>query len=137
LRNNLNKLICMSGKKKFDMEYLINASPKVLFARLSTPGGLSEWFADDVNLEGNLYTFIWEKASQKAELLYTKENRAVRFRWIEDTDPKSYFEFKINQDDLTGDVSLTITDFAEEDEMKDTRGLWDKQINNLKSQLGS
>ena len=127
----------MSGKKKFEMEYPINASPKVLYTRLSTPGGLSEWFADDVNLEGNLFTFIWEKSIQKAELVFTKENRAVRFHWIEDGDPKYYFEFRITQDDLTGDVSLLITDFADEDEITDAMGLWDKQINNLKVQLGS
>lgn len=127
----------MSGKKKIDMEYVINASPKVLYTRISTPGGLSEWFADDVNLEGSIFTFMWEKTVQKAELISTKENRSARFHWLDDTDHKTYFEFKINQDDLTSDVSLTITDFADEDEIEDVKGLWDKQINNLKAQLGS
>jgi uncharacterized protein YndB with AHSA1/START domain len=129
--------MAMSGKQKYELEYVINASPKVLFARLSTPGGLSEWFADDVNLEGAILTFLWDKSSQKAELLYVKENRSVRYRWLDDPDPKSYFEFKINQDPLTSDVSLTITDFAEENEIEDAKGLWDKQISQLFSQLGS
>jgi uncharacterized protein YndB with AHSA1/START domain len=127
----------MSGKQKYELEYGINASPKVLFARLSTPGGLSEWFADDVNIEGSILTFMWENLTQKAELLCVKENRAVRYKWLDDTDPKTYFEFRITQDPLTSDVSLTVTDFAEEGEMEDAKGLWDKQISQLFSQLGS
>jgi uncharacterized protein YndB with AHSA1/START domain len=127
----------MSGKQKFELEYVINASPKVLFTRLSTPGGLSEWFADDVNIEGAVLTFMWDKTPQKAELVCLKENRTVRFKWLDDTDPKAYFEFRITQDPLTSDVSLTVTDFAEESEIEDAKGLWDKQISQLFSQLGS
>ena len=127
----------MPGKQKYELEYVINASPKVLFSRLSTPGGLSEWFADDVNIEGSVLTFMWEKSVQKAELLCQKENRVVRYRWLDDPDPKSYFEFRIIQDPLTSDVSLAITDFAEENEIEDAKGLWNKQISQLFSQLGS
>jgi uncharacterized protein YndB with AHSA1/START domain len=127
----------MPGKHKFELEYVINASPKVLYTRLSNPGGLSEWFADDVNIEGSILTFIWDKSSQKAELLCQKENRLVRYRWLDDTDPKAFFEFKISQDPLTNEVALTITDFAEENEIEDSKGLWDKQISQLFSQLGS
>jgi len=127
----------MPGKQKYELEYVINASPKVLFSRLSTPGGLSEWFADDVNIEGSVLTFMWDKTIQKAELLCQKENRVVRFRWLDDPDPKSFFEFRITQDSLTNDVSLTIIDFAEENDIDDAKGLWDKQISQLFSQLGS
>jgi uncharacterized protein YndB with AHSA1/START domain len=127
----------MSGKQKYELEYVINASPKVLYARLSTPGGLSEWFADDVNIEGSVLTFMWDKTVQKAELLCQKENRVVRYRWLDDPDPKSYFEFRITQDPLTNDVLLAITDFAEENEIEDSKGLWNKQISQLFSQLGS
>lgn len=127
----------MPGKQKYELEYVINASPKVLFTRLSTPGGLSEWFADDVNIEGTILSFMWDKSIQKAELLFQKENRLVRYRWLDEPDPKYYFEFRISQDQLTNDVSLTITDFAEENEIEDAKVLWDKQISQLFSQLGS
>lgn len=127
----------MPVKQKYELEYVINASPKVLFSRLNTPSGLSEWFADDVNIEGSVLTFIWDKSIQKAELLCQKENRLVRYRWLDDPDPKAYFEFRITQDPLTNDVSLAITDFAEENEIEDAKGLWDKQISQLFSQLGS
>ena len=127
----------MSAKEKFELEYAVNASPKVLFSRLNTPGGLSEWFADYVNIEGAVMTFFWEKSQQKAELVCQKENRLVRFHWLDDSDPKTYFEFRISQDPLTQTVSLTVTDFADPDEIDDARGLWDKQISQLLTQLGS
>ena len=61
------------------------------------------------------------------------------YEWIgDDTDnDESYFEFIINQDDLTNDVSLTIVDFAEKDEIEETSNLWDTQISKLKHLLGS
>lgn len=123
-------------KNKLTFEYPINSSPKVLYTRLSTPGGLAEWFADDVNQNGNVYSFIWENAEEKAELLNKRENKSVRFKWLEDDDAESYFEFKINIDDLTGDVALMITDFAEEGEEDESRNLWDSQIAELKHILG-
>ena len=128
----------MSGKTQIQLEYLINCSPKVLFNRLSTAAGLTEWFADDVRVKGNKFTFVWGKASQDAEKKIHRENKMVRYEWIgEDADPDdSYFEFVINQDDLTNDVSLTIVDFTE-DEVEEAKSLWDTQISKLKHLLGS
>jgi uncharacterized protein YndB with AHSA1/START domain len=123
-------------KKKFELEYAINSSPRVLFNRLSTPGGLAEWFADDVNLQGGIYTFIWERSEQQAEVVQRKDNKYIRFRWVEEEDRDSYFEFRLNQDELTGDVSLMITDFAEDDETTDAVDLWDTQIAELKHVIG-
>lgn len=123
-------------KKKFELEYAINSSPRVLFNRLSTPGGLAEWFADDVNLHGGIYTFIWEQSEQQAEVVQRKDNKYIRFRWVEEEDKEPYFEFRLNQDELTGDVSLMITDFAEDDETTDAVDLWDTQIAELKHVIG-
>jgi uncharacterized protein YndB with AHSA1/START domain len=123
-------------KKKFELEYSINSSPGVLFNRLSTPGGLAEWFADDVNLQGGIFTFIWEKSEQQAEVVQQKDNKYIRFRWVDEDDLESYFEFRLNQDELTGDVSLMITDFAEDDETTDAVDLWDTQIAELKHAIG-
>jgi uncharacterized protein YndB with AHSA1/START domain len=122
-------------KNKFELEYTINSSPKILYTRLSTPGGLSEWFANDINIQGNIYTFIWEGVEQEAELTIKKENQLVRFKWIDDEDD-AYFEFKIHKDELTGEVALIITDFAEDNEKTDIIDLWDSQIAELKRALG-
>jgi uncharacterized protein YndB with AHSA1/START domain len=122
-------------KEKVELEYTLNASPKVLFPRLSTPAGLSEWFADDVNLVGKVYTFIWEGAEQRAEMIARKDNKYVRFRWLEE-DENEFFEFRINTDDLTGDTALVIVDFIEEDEIDEMRDLWESQVSELKHAIG-
>ncbi len=125
------------AKIKIQFEYVINCSPKVLYNRLSTASGLTEWFAEDVRVRGKKYTFIWDQSEQIAEMTLQKENRLVRFNWIDDEDEESYFEFKITRDELTGDVSLIITDFVEEGEEDESKGLWDTQIADLKHILGS
>ena len=124
---------------KYDLEYTINCSPKVLFSRLSTAAGLSEWFADDVTVEGNLFTFHWGKTEYKANLTSVKENKLVRFEWDDNGEDKetNFFEFRIIVHDITGDLALLITDFAEPDEKEDAIYLWDTQINDLKRILGS
>lgn len=129
----------MSGKTKLQLEYIINCSPKVLFNRLSTAAGLTEWFADDVRVKGNLFTFVWGDTGQVAEKKNHKENKSVRYEWEGDDLDKeeSYFEFVIALDDLTNDVSLMIVDFADKDEVKATTDLWNTQIAKLKQLLGS
>ena len=124
---------------KYELEYTLNCSPKVLFSRLSTPEGLSEWFADDVTIEGSLFTFHWSKTEYRARLAAMKENKLVRFEWDDNAEDKetNFFEFKIIVHDITGDLALLITDFAEPDEKEDAIYLWDTQINDLKKLLGS
>lgn len=122
-------------KKKYELEFTLNASPKILYPRLSTPSGLSEWFADDVNIVGNIYSFIWDGAEQQAELISKKENHFIRFHWLDDDD-ELFFEFKIHTDELTGDVALVITDFSDEGEKHDSSELWNSQVSELKRALG-
>ena len=123
-------------KKRILLEYTLNSSPKVLYPRLSTPGGLAEWFADDVNVKGKVFTFIWNDAENLAEVVQKKENRYIRFHWVDDDDPNSYFEFRISMDELTGDVALVVTDFVEENEKADSIELWNSQVVTLKQVLG-
>jgi uncharacterized protein YndB with AHSA1/START domain len=125
------------AKEKFQLEYTINSSPKVLFNRLATAGGLNEWFADEVNVQSDVFTFIWDGAEQKANLVNRKDMKYVRFHWIDDEDDKTYFEFKLSTDELTGDLALIVTDFAEPDEQEDSIELWDTQISELKHIIGS
>jgi uncharacterized protein YndB with AHSA1/START domain len=126
----------MSEKKKFTIEYEIKSSPRILFPFLNEPNGLAQWFADDVNIRDQVYTFIWDGEPQKAKLLVIKENKLVRFKWVED-DPQFYFEMEILQDELTNDVALSITDFATEDAIAERKLIWDNQIEYLISTLGA
>jgi uncharacterized protein YndB with AHSA1/START domain len=123
-------------KTKYELEYTLNTSPVILFNRLSTPEGLSEWFADDVNLKKGRFTFIWEETEQEASVVQKKTNKYIRFHWEDDELDEAFFEFRIRTDELTGDVALLITDFAEENEKEDAIDLWDTQISELKHAIG-
>jgi len=128
----------MDEKVRFDIEFPIHASPQLVYQYISTPSGLSEWFSDNVNSRGELFTFIWDDSEEQAKLLSKKSDERVKFRWIADEDDKSvFFEIKIQVDEITKDVSLIITDFAEADEVDEAKMLWENQISSLKQVLGS
>lgn len=129
----------MSDKVKYEMEFEVNSSTSVLFNMISTPSGLSEWFADDVNIKDDLFTFIWDGSVQQAKMVGKRKGESVKFQWIDDMDEglKTYFEFTIKVDDLTNDVALLITDFADSDEVEDAKRLWENQIQDLKTTIGS
>ena len=127
----------MSDKIKFELEFPIQASSQLLYQYISTPSGLSEWFADDVNLRGELFTLVWDVSEEQAKLLTKKNGERIKFKWVDDEDDQSYFEIRIQVDGITKDVSLMVTDFSENDEVEETKMLWDNQISDLKKVLGS
>jgi len=127
----------MSDKIKFELEIPIQASPQLLYQYISTASGLSEWFADNVNSRSELFTFIWDGSEEQAKLLTKKNGERVKFKWLESDEDQSYFEIRIQVDGITKDVSLMITDFAEQDEVEESKMLWDNQISDLKQILGS
>ena len=98
----------MEDKIKYEMEFPIQVSPSLLYQYISTPSGLSEWYADNVNSRGEFYTFIWSGSEEKAKLLSKKSPERIKFRWVE-----------------------------EEDEIEEGKMLWDNMVSNLKSILGS
>lgn len=126
----------MSDKIKFEIEFVIQSSPQLLYQYLSTPSGLSEWFADNVNSRGEIFNFIWDGSEEQAKLLKKKSDDFIKFRWAESEDD-SFFEMRIIVDEITKDVSLFITDFAEEDEIDEAKMLWTNQVSDLKQILGS
>ena len=126
----------MSEKIKYELEFPIQASPNMLYQYISSASNLSEWFADNVNSRGKVFSFFWDGSEEKAELISFKNNRYVRFKWLENEDD-SFFEINIVVDELTKDVSLVIYDFADEDEVEEGKMLWESQISDLKQVIGS
>ncbi|MDX1542450.1 MAG: START-like domain-containing protein [Christiangramia sp.] len=127
----------MEEKIKYEMEFPIQASPSLLFQYISTPSGLSEWYADYVNSRGEFFTFIWEGSEEKAKLVSKKSDERIKFKWVDDEDTPYFFELRIQVDDITKDVSLMITDYAEEDEIDEGKMLWENMVSDLKQILGS
>ena len=124
------------GKVKFTMEFVLNScSHSVLWKAISIPSELSNWFADDVNLKGEKWVFEWDGAKQEAVRLSCRDMKLVKFRWDEDT-TDCFFELKIDEDALTGDVTLVVTDFAEAGDVEDAKMLWEEQVRMLGHYLG-
>lgn len=122
-------------KKKYTLEYVIKSSPVILYEFISTPSGLSQWFADHVDNFRDLFTFDWEGSKQNARMLENIEYELVKFRW-EDAPKEEYFEFKITHTEVTNETVLIITDFAAPNEMKDNTLLWDSQVKLLTQNIG-
>jgi hypothetical protein len=123
-------------KEKYELEFIVNTTTTILYKCLSTPSGLSEWFADNVNLKGDKYTFIWDGSEETALLLRNRKNDCVRFQWEDDEGTDYYWEMLIRMDALTNQVALIVTDFAEEDEMDDSKLLWEKTVAGLRQSMG-
>jgi len=122
---------------KYTLEYPIKTSISFLYKRLSTPSGLSEWFADNVNIKDKILTFYWEGSKEQAIILKQKKGEFIRYQWLEDEGEEKYFEFNIQIDEMTKDIALIITDFAiDENDKEEGILLWNKEIGNLKNTLG-
>jgi len=123
-------------KIKYSLEFEFRSSPKILFNCLSDSSGLAGWFADEVKTKDRIYTFVWEGGESYAKLVAIKDQQLVRFQWLDDTDG-TYFQFEIKEDDITSDIALEITDFANPGEKETSIRLWESQVQNLRMLLGS
>lgn len=126
-----------TNRVKIEIEFPINASSHMLFQYFSLASGLDEWFADHVNSRGEIYTFIWGDSEEQARVLKYDTNEYMRYQWVKDTGTECFFEFRIQVDELTNDISLIVIDFAEPDEVKETKMFWENQINELKKTIGA
>ena len=129
----------MDPKIRYEIEFPINSSPQLLYQYISTPSGLSEWFADNVNSRGEFFTFIWNDSEEKARVASKKTGEKIKFRWIDlnNVDTDYFFELRILEDEITKDVSLMVIDYAPEDELDEAAQLWENQISDLKHVIGS
>lgn len=127
----------MTDRIQFEMEFPIQVSQRLLYQYISTPSGLSEWFAENVNSRGENFIFIWDDSEESANLVSKKMPEKIRFQWMDDEDTDYYFELRIQFDEITKDVSLIVTDFAEDDEVEESKMLWTNQVKDLKKVLGS
>lgn len=128
-------------KLKFVREYPINASAKLLYPYLSTPGGLSQWFCDDARLnEDNIFNFIWDGRNHFAEMTGLRTNRSVRFLFLSE-DRKHlpdapYIDFQIESSELTQEQFLKVVDYSNEDSEEELEELWDNLLQNLREIVG-
>ena len=124
--------------QKYQLEFEIKSSPKILFNYLSTASGLEEWFAEKVNMRDGEFIFLWEGSEARAKLLSRKDNTSVKYKWItDDKKDDTFFQFEIMTDEITSDVALIITDFATDEEKDENIMLWNSQVHSLMHHIGS
>ncbi len=127
----------MADRKKIEIEFLLKTSPKILYNMISTPSGLSEWFADDVNIREDVLTFFWDGSEEKARIITKSKDNYTKYQWDYDEGESMYFEFRIKIDAITREVALLVTDFVDEDEEDSARSLWESQLEDLRRVLGA
>jgi uncharacterized protein YndB with AHSA1/START domain len=121
------------GKQKIDIEYpLAIKSPALIWEQISSAHGLERWFADHVNEEDGMFTFTWgepwtEQDVREAHVLESVVNDHIRMKWDEEDDD-SYFEMRIAKSNLTHQLNLLITDFAEDDDVDGLKILWESML---------
>ena len=126
----------MPKKVPYTLEYTVRCSPQILFEFLSTASGLQEWFADQVNVHDQFFSFTWNESSENAEIVEKVPNELVRYRW-EGAPESEYFEFKVKRSEVTSETVLLVTDFASKDEVADQSQLWDAQLKDLFHRIGA
>ncbi len=121
----------MSALKKYQLEYGLKTTPKLLYTAISTPEGLSRWFADMVLVEDDVFVFKWEGSEQKARMVRNKENECVHFQWLDDPDKEHSLELHITNEPVSSELALIIIDHAEESDLDFSQRLWDVQVKKL------
>ena len=122
-------------RTKFEMEFIFRASPTIIYSFLTENSNLVRWFCDEVDIEGDEYTFYWQGSAEHATLIDDIEEERVRFHW-EDYEDEEYSEFRIYKSDVTNETILEITDFCDDDEVDEQKDLWSTQMEALKIATG-
>ena len=121
---------------KIDLEFIFRASPTILYKFLTTPSCLIRWFCDEVDINGENYTFVWNGAEEIAELVEDVENERLRFKWEDREEDEEYLEFRMSRSPVTGETIFEITDYCDDDEVSDQQALWESQIKQLRQETG-
>lgn len=130
------------SKRKFIAEYPIKASKKIVYPYISTAAGLSQWFAEDVNIdEDKVYNFVWDDEDHHAKLAAHRPYHHVRFEFLpngnpEDLEHPSFFELRLEVNELTEELYLKVIDYSEFDDEEELQDLWDGLVHSLKEIVG-
>ena len=125
------------ARTKYTCEFMVRSSPAILYNFLTSASSLAQWFCDTCDVNGDVYTFGWDGFEENAILEDTDEDRYVKYSWEDSEYPDEFFEFEIYKSEISNDTVLTITDFADADDVEDQRLLWESQIETLSKRIGA
>lgn len=129
-----------NAKRRFEMEYPINASPKLLFPYLASASGLSQWFCDDVRLDpDHRLNMVWDKQNHFAEIALQRPGRSIRYVFLDEKKQPlldaNYLDFSLEYSKITDSVFLRVTDYSDHDNEEHLE-LWDGLVGKLREQVG-
>ena len=129
------------AKRKYQAEFEINASKKMLYPYIYSASGLAQWIADDVTVdEDKVFNFMWDDEDHKAKMASHRVNGFVKFEYLpvrdDDKDDPSYFELKLEMNELTQTVFLHVTDYTDFDDEDEWFDLWEGMVHTLKEIIG-
>jgi uncharacterized protein YndB with AHSA1/START domain len=130
-------------KQRLEIEYPLTAkSPNIVWEQISTAHGLGRWLADRVEEnENEVLSLTWgepwaEHHTLEAQIVDRQKNSHIRMRWVDEDDPDAFWEMRIGQSELTGELCLCVVDYAEQEDIDDLRGLWDGNMERLHQASG-
>jgi hypothetical protein len=128
------------SKRKYEGEFELKASTRMLYPYINTASGLAEWFADNVNFDPKKnFIFIWNGESSFARKSNPKPNW-IKYEFLgkdgkEEKDP-SYIEFRMEDNEMTGTTFMQIIDYSEFEDEEEMQELYENLVHNLKEIVG-
>lgn len=130
------------SKYLYTQEFELNVTPKKLFPYLNTASGLEEWFAAKVSMDNQkLFHFVWDNEDHYAKISAMRKDKYIKFEFLPENEEKrkdlAFFEFKVQESELTNTTFLKVTDYSEMDDEEELYELWQGLILDLRQVLGS
>jgi uncharacterized protein YndB with AHSA1/START domain len=123
------------SRSRVELEYIFRASPAIVYTFITTSECLVRWFCDEVDIENDVYTFEWEGSSEVAYMVDDIQEERVRFI-REDYEDGEFLEYRMYKSDITNETILEITDFCDQDEVKETKDYWNTLMVTLRKECG-
>jgi len=94
----------------------------------------------NINNQNKTFIFVWDHEEHIARLAAHRTNHFVRFEYLpeneDDEKDPSYFELRLEFNELTQSVFLKVTDYSDFDDLKELNDLWDGLVDLLRKTVG-
>lgn len=122
------------ARVQVQVDFMFKASPSIIYLFITQATCFVRWFCDEVDNVGDRYTFSWDGSEEIATMIMDIEDELVKYQW-EDR-PDEFLQFRIYKTDITNETILEITDYCDDDEVKETKDIWEMYIKKLKASCG-
>ncbi|NML64503.1 ATPase [Hymenobacter sp. RP-2-7] len=129
----------VTSKRRFEREYAINASPRILFPYIASASGLAQWFCDAARLDpDHRLTLVWDQQNHYAEVTAERPGRSIRYVFLDEhKQPKSdasYLDLTLESSRITQEVFLRVTDYSSHSDEEQLE-LWEGLVHRLREQV--